>query len=152
MWPAGLLLGAAAIAVVAAWTDWRSRSVPNAVPVALLGIWLVAAASGGSVVVGAPLGDALLCGVAGLVVGVFGYLRGWFGAGDAKLLAALALWVGPADAAFALLGTGILLAVLLSALLTAHGAAQRRRGVPVACALAPPAAFVLAARGLAGAA
>lgn len=148
MWSSGLLFGAASLAAVSAWTDWRWRAVPNAVPLALLGLWLVAAASDSSALGNEPW-TAVLCGGAGLVFGVAGYALGWLGAGDAKLLAVLALWLGPVDAAFALLAASVLLFALLSPALIARGATLRRRGVPVACGLAPPAAFLLATRGFA---
>ena len=57
----------------------------------------------------------------------------------------LALWLGPVDAAFAALGASVLLLGLLSSA-AVGGPARRRRGVPLACALAPPAAVLIAAR------
>ena len=150
MWPPILLLGAAFLAVAAAWTDWRWRMVPNAIPAALACLWLVAVA-GRPELLNATVLASVLCGGAALAAGVAGYALGGLGAGDAKLLAGLALWLGPLDAAFALLAAGVLLLALLSPALTARGAAVlRARGIPFACALAPPAAFLLASRGLAG--
>ena len=74
---------------------------------------------------------------------------GWLGGGDGKLLAALALWLGPADVGMALLGTGGLgLLVVLAAHLWPNSE-WRRDGVPWAIAIAPPAAAVLALRALA---
>lgn len=36
----------------------------------------------------------VLAGLIGLLVGVLLFIPGWFGGGDAKLLAAIALWIG----------------------------------------------------------
>ena len=90
------LSGAVALALAAAWTDWRRREVPHWTVAGLLGAWLLA-------VVLAPeaLGfdpwAGLLCGGVGLVTGLVCHGFGWLGGGDAKLLGVLALWLGPRD-------------------------------------------------------
>ena len=127
------------------WQDWRSRQVPHWTVVGLLTLWLV-------LVLTAPerLGfgpwAGLLCGGAALALGMLCYALGWWGAGDAKLLAVLALWVGPDDLPAALAGTAAVGLVLLAAALAVPRGDFRKRGLPFAAALVVPAATVLAAR------
>ena len=88
-----LILGAfPALAIVAALKDAVSYTIPNWIALALAGAFVVAAA-----VVGEPLPAAALhlaIGAAALVVGMLLFAPGWIGGGDAKLLAAAALWLG----------------------------------------------------------
>ena len=70
---------------------------------------------------------------------------GWLGAGDAKLAAVFSLWLGPADLGLALVGAGLLMLALLATAF-ALGGDLARRGLPVACALAPPTATLLVCR------
>ncbi|MEZ5853279.1 MAG: prepilin peptidase [Hyphomicrobiaceae bacterium] len=72
--------------------DLFTMTIPNRLTVGLVVAFLVAA-------VVAPLGwDQLVshigAGALMLVIGIFMFSRGWFGGGDAKLLAAAALWFG----------------------------------------------------------
>src|SRR6266550_5698445 len=72
-------------------SDIVSYRIPNALVLALIGLFLaVAAFHGASVDWLSHLGAAGLC----LAVGVALYSFGQMGAGDAKLLAAAALWAG----------------------------------------------------------
>ncbi|HEY1263589.1 MAG TPA: A24 family peptidase [Terriglobales bacterium] len=85
-------MGSVAVALVAGWTDWRSRRIPNwlTVPGMALGIALNSWAGGWqgckASLLGAALGLALLL---PLVL-----LRG-LGAGDWKLVGALGAFLGP---------------------------------------------------------
>lgn len=142
-----VLWSVVALAAMTAWTDWRRREIPHWTTAGLLAVWAVAAAwvrpaLGGPVVAG------LVCGSVGLALGVALYAFGWLGGGDGKLLAVLALWLGPYDVGFALLAAAALLFLLLIVARTGRGA-MRCRGIPVACALAPPAVALLAARAMA---
>lgn len=145
-WGADLLVGGGiACALGAIWRDWRERRVPHWTVAGLLALWLILA-------VAAPerLGFdpwvGLACGGAALALGMLCYAAGWWGAGDAKLLAVLALWMGPHDLPAALVGaTGVGLLLLAAALAVPTGD-FRTRGLPFAVALAVPAAAVLAAR------
>jgi prepilin peptidase CpaA len=98
-----ILLGlAVALALLAGWTDWRSRRIPNwlTVPGFVIGV----------------LANALLNGVAGLKASLLGaglglllllpfvFLRS-LGAGDWKLAGALGAFVGPAVMADLLMGS-----------------------------------------------
>ena len=89
-------------------------------------------------------------GLCALALGYALHVPGWLGAGDAKLLAALAPWLDPAAAGFVLIACAGLLLALTVAARTPRGGALRRRGIPVACALGPPAALVLATRAAGG--
>ena len=73
----------------------------------------------------APLAG-LACGCAGLGAGFAFYALGWFGGGDGKLLAAMALWLGPTDVGFGLLAAAALLAVMCVAALSPGGRRSAR--------------------------
>ena len=89
----------------------------------------------------------LLAGAVGLGVGFILYSVGWLGGGDGKLLATMGLWLGSGDLGLALLGGSALMVVLLVPAFAGAGAAgYRRRGIPFACAVAPPAVVLLGAR------
>ncbi len=105
--PVALVLGAA--------TDLFTMTIPNRLSIALSLVFLVAAP-----IVGmswSMFALHLLTGFAVLVVGVGLFAARIFGGGDAKLLAAAALWVGPFQLPqflFALaIGGGILALVML---------------------------------------
>ena len=90
MWIVRLLF--AGFMAASAVTDIVSYRIPNAIVVALIGLFFaVAAFHGSSVEWLSHLGAAGLC----LAVSVALYSFGQMGAGDAKLLAAAALWAGP---------------------------------------------------------
>jgi Flp pilus assembly protein protease CpaA len=74
--------------------DLRRREIPDAIPLALLGISLVAAGLGWS-----PHGSgSLALGlVTGFTLGALLWWRGGFGGGDVKVLAALGALVGLRD-------------------------------------------------------
>jgi len=100
---------ALALALSAAWTDWRTRKIPNwlTVPALLLGLAVH------SVVAGWPGATTSLEG-AGLALGLLlplVLLRG-LGAGDWKLMGALGAFLGPVLLLYVLLGS-----VLLSGLM-----------------------------------
>lgn len=68
--------------------------IPNAVPIAILALYPLYLLAGGPGL--AQLHWALAIAVATFLVGAGMFSRGWMGGGDVKLLAALALWAGPA--------------------------------------------------------
>ena len=140
-----VLAAGAALSMAAAWTDWRRREVPHWIVGGLVAGWLaVAGASPG--VLGAPPLHGVVFAACALAAGFVTHAAGWVGAGDAKLLAALALWLGPAAAGFVLTACAGLLLLFVLAARTERGTVLRTRGIPVACALAPPAALVMATR------
>lgn len=86
-----LLIFPAAMAFAAA-MDLVSMTIPNRISVALAGAFVVVAAWAGL-----PATDVLShlgAGTLMLIVGIGMFALGWMGGGDAKLLAAGALWLG----------------------------------------------------------
>ncbi len=104
---------AALFAVVAGWTDWRSRRIPNwlTAPGLLLGIGLNSAASGWT---GAK--DSLLGAALGLALLLPFVLVRSLGAGDWKLVGALGAFLGPHHLIAVLVGA-LLVAGLMAAVL-----------------------------------
>jgi len=105
-----------ALVLSAAFSDAATFTIPNWIPLALLAIFPVAALA-----VSLPLptlGLHVAVGVAALVVGMVMFALRWVGGGDAKLIAAAALWLGaPATPSFllggALVGGGLAMTLLL---------------------------------------
>lgn len=137
-WAACGLVAASAVC------DLRTRRIPNAIPLALLGLFAVYAMAGGAgplaaVLVHFGLGALLLA--AGFVL----YLTGGFGAGDAKLIAVAGMWSGPGGGlGIFLLGLAVCSFILcLYALLPLAATRRLRRELPFAVAVAPAALFVM---------
>lgn len=103
-----------ALTIVAALTDITRFTIPNWISLALVAAFpVVALACGVSLADG---GLALGVGVVALLAGMAMFALGWIGGGDAKLLAASALWIGwPAVLPFLLVTAlcGGVLALLL---------------------------------------
>lgn len=105
-----------ALLLAAALYDLASYTIPNFLSVALIGLFAVFAAL-------APLGLGALgwhlaAGLCGLVLGFGLFALGWIGGGDAKLFAAMALWLGFSDllpyaAVASLFGGALTLSLLL---------------------------------------
>lgn len=97
--------------------DLASFTIPNFLSVALAALFLAFAAAAGFSP--ALLGWHLAAGMLGLVLGFGLFALGWIGGGDAKLFAAIALWLGFADlmpyAVVASLFGGLLTLLLLLA-------------------------------------
>ena len=143
-----VLCAAVGLATLTAWTDWRRRVVPNWTVLALVGLWGLSAFLAPWALAAPPLAG-LACGCVGLAAGLAFHALGWLGGGDGKLLAAVALWLGPAEVGFGLIAAA---ALLVPMFVTARWrqAGGLRDGIPFACALAPPAAVLLAARAIEG--
>lgn len=139
-----------ALVLTAAFSDAISFTIPNWISLALLALFPVA-----GLAVGLPLptlGLHLAIGFAALLVGMIMFSLRWMGGGDAKLIAAAALWLGwPALLNFilatALAGGG--LAILLLALRSAplrpmialgprwvSRLAEQEQGIPYGLAIA----------------
>ena len=128
--------------------DLRSRRIPNAIPLALLGLFMVYSAAGAAGPPGAFLAH-LAIGTILLAAGFVLYLSGQFGAGDGKLIAVAGMWIGPADLTLFLLGLGgCALALSLFAMLPFTRTRRLRNELPFAVAIAPPAMAVMIPRAL----
>ena len=98
----------------AAATDVRMRRIPNWICFALALSGLACAAGGW---IGLPLKQALIGAGAGLVIGTIFMALGAWGAGDAKLFAAIGAWAGPLQllVVFAIAGiVSLVMAVVVS--------------------------------------
>ncbi len=117
------------LATLAALADVKDRRIPNHLTFPALAIALVSHAMLGG-------RDGFLDALTGMAIagGVLlpGWLMGWMGAGDVKLVAAIGAWLGMPGAVFALLGSliaGGLVSVVMAArnrvlFRTLHGAAM----------------------------
>jgi prepilin peptidase CpaA len=143
--------GFASLMVAAAFEDFRRLVIPNVVVLGLCVLWpLDLAASPNLTLAGAA--GAAGCAVAVFVAGALLFSRGLIGGGDVKLLAAAALWAGPAATPALLIATAMLggllsLAVLSftalrTALTPAAATALRSARVPYGAAIAAAALIV----------
>ena len=130
------------------WTDWRTREIPHWLLAGLLLLWVVAALFRAEDL-GVPLVAGAVSGAIGLLTGLVLHAFGWLGAGDCKLLAVVALWLGPWEFSLALLATAVIGLVLCLVALARPTGDFRVRGIPFAWAIAPPAAALLLARAFA---
>jgi prepilin peptidase CpaA len=130
MWldlPTILLALLAALLLVACWYDWRTRTIPNPLnlAVALLAplFWWASALGWGDI--------ALQAGIALLVFALFAiaFAIGAMGGGDVKLLAALALWLPWQTLVFMLVVMSLAGGVLTLAIMTWRRL-KRREGRP----------------------
>jgi prepilin peptidase CpaA len=112
------LTGFAVVMGAAAFEDLRRLVIPNLLPILLCAIWPVYIAGAASL---AGALAAIGCALAVFVGGAMLFSRGWLGGGDVKLLAAAALWAGPAGTPDLLLLTGLLGGVLALLLLLPAG-------------------------------
>ena len=137
------ILAACGLFVTSMVCDVRRRRIPNAIPIALLALFLVhATVAGAGPIRGMWMNLAIGAGL--LAAGFALYLGGGFGAGDGKLLAVAGVWAGPdrlAHFLFALAGAAF--ALCLFALLPFEAARRVRRELPFALAIAPPAILVI---------
>jgi len=91
------------LAVAAGW-DLASFTIPNFLSLALLALFAVFAVAAHLSL--PAIGWHLLAGFAGLFIGFALFALGWIGGGDAKLFAAVTLWLGFHDMApYALLAS-----------------------------------------------
>ena len=89
------VLGFSLLMATAAVKDLTSFTIPNWISLALVAGFVPAA--GAALNAGTPLGEVLVClgvGFAALLVGMGMFAARWIGGGDAKLMAAAALWLG----------------------------------------------------------
>ena len=128
--------------------DLHSRRIPNAIPLALLGLFALYAVAA-EVGYPEPLWKHLAIGAVLLAAGFAFYLSGRFGAGDGKLIAVAGLWIGPSDLSLFLLGMAVCaFALSLFALLPFDRTRRLRSELPFAVAIAPPVMVVMIPRAL----
>jgi prepilin peptidase CpaA len=111
-----LLLIFPTLTIIGGLKDLISYTIPNWISLALVAAFIPAA-----LISGAPLGQIGLClavGLGALVLGMGMFAAGWIGGGDAKLLAAGALWMGWPGALMFLVYTGLAGGALTLAILT----------------------------------
>lgn len=111
-----LLVFPALLALAAGW-DLASYTIPNRIPLAILGAFALLVVVSG--MPGAQLGLHLAAGAVALAVGFAMFAAGYIGGGDAKLFAVTALWFGFTDLlnytlSAAVLGGGLTLIILLA--------------------------------------
>jgi prepilin peptidase CpaA len=111
---AGLLV------VVAAISDLLTMTIPNRIPLALVALFAVAATTG--VMSPAAVGLSVATGVALFLVGVALFAAGVFGGGDAKLMPAVALFLGPMAVSPFILHTAVAGGILALLVLVARRA------------------------------
>ena len=143
-----IVWSACALLVACVVCDVHSRRIPNAIVLALIGLFAAYAITGAA---GPPaeLWMRLGIGAAFLAGGFALYLTGGFGAGDGKLIAVTGIWIGPADLSPYLFGLGACaFALCLFALLPFERTRRLRSNLPFALAIAPPALAVMIPRAL----
>jgi prepilin peptidase CpaA len=135
--------------------DLLTMTIPNRVSLLLIAGFAVAAAFAGMPLL--TVANHVLAGMLLLVVGIFMFSMGWLGGGDAKLLAAAALWIGFDDLAAYLVQVSVLGGVLAVAILVYRNATlpfwmlrqdwamrlhDRKGGIPYGVALAGAALWI----------
>ncbi len=132
------LIALAGLLITAAWQDLRTLHIGNALSVAIAVLfvgWAVVGLIAGSYTLEA-FGLSIACGAGVFAVGVVAFAAGMLGGGDVKLLAAVALFAGPAgilDLALVtalsggLLGIAVLAGAPIGPVSTPGEAALRRR-------------------------
>ena len=120
------VLGFSLLMATAAVKDLTSFTIPNWISLALLAGFVPAA--GAALASGVPAGEVLTClgvGFAALLAGMGMFALRWIGGGDAKLMAAAALWLGAPGLAPFLMWTTLAGGALTFFLIAArrHGAA-----------------------------
>lgn len=113
-----------ALVLFAAARDAASFTIPNWIPLALTSVFPLAALS-----VGLPVADAgwhLAVGLGVLVAGMVMFALRWLGGGDAKLFAAVALWLGWSALPSFLVGAAMAGGALAAGLMLLRSAALRQ--------------------------
>lgn len=120
----------AGILLLAAWSDARRFLIPNMYPLLLVGLSALALATGFPFI--GPAWSHLAHFAIALVVGMALFHFRWFGGGDVKLYAAVALWFPLGAGWFLLMATGlggaviVILSMAVRLLRLAFGSGERR--------------------------
>ena len=134
----GVVVAFAVLLVAAAWGDIRNYRIPNALVGAFLVLFVLAFALG--LIPRHEIAGHLGAGVGVLLLGMALFRFNWIGGGDAKFIAALALWAGWPEAirlviAMALAG-GVVSALVVLQNRPGGGKDKLRRRVPYGVAIA----------------
>ncbi|MCZ0943926.1 MAG: prepilin peptidase [Gammaproteobacteria bacterium] len=140
-----MLVSASGLAIAACVTDWNQRQIPHWLLGGVVLLWGVAAWLAPDAL-GAPPLSSLLCGVGAMAIGFALYTWAGLGGGDAKLLAALAIWLGPWDIGLWLLGAAAVGLLLVLVAVAGRSTDFLNRGLPFAWAISPPAVALLLGR------
>lgn len=144
-----LSFAAISIFVAAAVTDLRSRTIPNALVLALAALGLARMALAAAETGAMPSGD-LMVAVAVFAAGALAFHLGALGGGDVKLMAAGALWTGAGLAdeflMITLLAGGVLALIYLARGSLARFGTGERRAMTLPYGIAIAAGGVLATR------
>ncbi|MBI1383395.1 MAG: peptidase [Rhizobiales bacterium] len=103
--------------------DLFTMTIPNRISIVLVVAFFVIAPFAGLGIADIAVHTATFLGVLG--IGIFMFARGWMGGGDAKIIAAASLWIGPA-----MLGQFIVLTAICGGVLTLVLLAFRRLPLP----------------------
>ena len=116
--PASIEIGLVAMVIAAAWSDLRTRRIPNwiTIPGAALGFALQASHGGSHAAVAALAGASL-----GLGIFMTLYIAGGMGAGDVKLFSAVGAFTGPQALMLVFICTGLLGGIAAAVLATSRG-------------------------------
>jgi len=117
-----------ALLVAAAYFDLTTYTIPNLLPGALVGlfaVFMLTLAVGDHAMSWSDLGLHVFAGFVGLLLGMGMFAVGWVGGGDAKLFAAVLLWLG-----WESLYEYVILALLLGGVLTVALVMLRRVPLP----------------------
>ena len=129
-----LVLIFACLLLYAAYCDLRRFEIPNAVPLALLVLFPLFAATSATEI---PLVATPIVAIVIFGVGILLFAKGIMGAGDVKLLAAASLWIGPSHCFDFVTATAAIGGILGLVLLTGLGRALfDRMRTASACATA----------------
>jgi prepilin peptidase CpaA len=124
-----------ALLVAAAFFDLTTYRIPNLLPAAmfiLFAVFVLTIALGDHAMSWNDVGLHLLAGSIGLLLGMAMFAVGWVGGGDAKLFAAILLWIG-----WGALYEYVILACLLGGALTLGLIMLRRIPLPLMLAKLP---------------
>lgn len=144
----GAVWSACSLLLASAVCDLRERRIPNAIQLALLGLFAVQFLFG-ACAAAAALWEHLAVGAVMLAAGYALYLTGRFGAGDGKLLAVSGLWIGPVELSLFMFAIAAGTFALCALALLPFGITRRMRyELPFAVSIALPAVIVLLPRAL----
>jgi prepilin peptidase CpaA len=94
----GCLIALALLLLLAAWQDWRTMLIADAIPLGIMAIFAVWATAGfvSRTFSLSDLALALVCAAGMFGVGTLAFAAGAMGGGDVKLAAVVSLFAGPA--------------------------------------------------------